>query len=378
MVLSEKVKIMRPNTTSREFFDPENGIKCVHYGDIYKNYSGKTINSSAIINRFAQDVSVEKVLHCDSVIVPDVTETVSDWGHFVYVKYDGTPYINGTHTFAITCKSTITLRYLFRYLQASDNVKRLQTLLNGSTVFQISIANFNAFELQNYHDDEQTQRYIVDLIGTIDDKVENNEVTIAKLTQLGLVYMSDYLTDFDNVEPLLNHVKFIKGFEPGSSAYIATPMVGSKPFIRGKTLESRVYDTFIFIAADNSMPLASEHDVLIALDGAAGRTACGLNGVYSSGIRKAVNCGSQNLSNGFIYFYLNSEYVQNIIIAFSQSRTTIAHAGKAVEEMELPIRPKLEVLNDKLSTLFDKTVSIYAENEKLNALKQQYLKRYFG
>jgi restriction endonuclease S subunit len=135
----------------------------VHYGDIYKNYSGKTINSSAIINRFAQNVSIKKVLRCDSVIVPDVTETISDWGHFVYVKYDGTPYINGTHTFAITCKSAITLRYLFRYLQASDNVKRLQTLLNGSTVFQISIANFNAFELQNYHDDEQVQRHIVDL-----------------------------------------------------------------------------------------------------------------------------------------------------------------------------------------------------------------------
>jgi hypothetical protein len=163
MVLSDKVKILRPNTTSREFFDPENGVKCVHYGDIYKNYSGKTINSSAIINRFAQDVSAEKVLHCDSVIVPDVTETVSDWGHFVYVKYDGTPYINGTHTFAITCESSVELQYIFRYLQSSENVKRLQTMLNGSTVFQISLTNFNAFDLQNYHGDEQAQRHIVDL-----------------------------------------------------------------------------------------------------------------------------------------------------------------------------------------------------------------------
>ena len=162
MKLQDKITIHKAITTSREFFRDNLGIKCVHYGDIYKNYSGKTILSSNIINSFVNEVLPEKILYCDSIIVPDVTETVSDWGHFTYIKYDGTPYINGTHAIALTSSSTDELQYLFRYLSSNLNRKRLQTLLNGSTVFQIGIKDFYAFSLENYHDETSTQKHIVD------------------------------------------------------------------------------------------------------------------------------------------------------------------------------------------------------------------------
>ena len=160
MKLQEKILFHKPITTSREFFKDGVGIKCVHYGDIYKNYSGKTIPSSCIINTFANAVASEKILCCDSIIVPDVTETVSDWGHFTYIKYDGTPYINGTHAVALTCQSEDELKYIFRYLSANYNRKRLQTLLNGSTVFQISIKDFGRFGLEKYHESTADQPQI--------------------------------------------------------------------------------------------------------------------------------------------------------------------------------------------------------------------------
>lgn len=167
MKLQDKITIHKAITTSREFFRDNLGIKCVHYGDIYKNYSGKTILSSNIINSFVNEVLPEKILYCDSIIVPDVTETVSDWGHFTYIKYDGTPYINGTHAIALTSSSTDELQYLFRYLSSNLNRKRLQTLLNGSTVFQIGIKDFYAFSLENYHDETSTQKHIVDTVRCI-------------------------------------------------------------------------------------------------------------------------------------------------------------------------------------------------------------------
>ena len=162
MKLKEKVFFHKPITTSREFFQSNQGIKCVHYGDVYKNYSGKTIRSSTIINSFSNEVSKEKILYCDSIIVPDVTETISDWGHFTYIKFDGAPYINGTHTIALTSNSALELQYLFRYLSSDLNRRRLQTLLNGSTVFQISIKNFSDFYLESYQTEIQEQRHIVD------------------------------------------------------------------------------------------------------------------------------------------------------------------------------------------------------------------------
>ena len=163
MKLNKKVSFHKAITTSREFFKEGTGIKCVHYGDIYKNYSGKKVCSSNIINSFANPVAAEKILYCDSIIVPDVTETVSDWGHFTYIEYDGTPYINGTHAIAITCNSNDELKYIFRYLSSNLNRKRLQSYLNGSTVFQINVKDFGLFSLENYHDNPVDQQHIVDI-----------------------------------------------------------------------------------------------------------------------------------------------------------------------------------------------------------------------
>lgn len=163
MKLKEKIIFHKAITTSREFFKDGTGIKCVHYGDIYKNYSGKKVSSSNIINNFVNPVAAEKILYCDSIIVPDVTETVSDWGHFTYIEYDGTPYINGTHAVALTCNSKDELKYIFRYLSSNLNRKRLQAYLNGSTVFQINIKDFGLFSLENYHDNPNDQQHIVDI-----------------------------------------------------------------------------------------------------------------------------------------------------------------------------------------------------------------------
>jgi restriction endonuclease S subunit len=227
------------------------------------------------------------------------------------------------------------------------------------------------FNLPDLH----TQQHIVDLIGTLDDKIENNQEIIKKIEQLALIKISNYLVNFKNAEPMKRHIKLIKGVEPGGKAYLETQIAGSLPFIRGKTLENRSYDTFV-VMLDN-YPTAKQQDILIALDGATGRTTCGLRGVYSSGIRKAINISKFNLSNGFIYWYLKSEYVQNIIAQHSVGRTTIAHAGMSINDMQLPINSNLKELNEELGLLYKKVLILIAENEELFSLKQQYLKKFF-
>lgn len=162
MLLKDLFKIQKATTTSREFFKNSIGIKCVHYGDIYKNYSFKFINSSKIINSFSKNVKEQMILNEDSIIIPDVTETISDYGHSTYVKFDGTPYINGTHALAITSTGG-NLKYLFYYLQNSSNIKKIQSLLLGSTVFGISIKDFENLKLENFADYD-TQQHIVDII----------------------------------------------------------------------------------------------------------------------------------------------------------------------------------------------------------------------
>ena len=181
MKIKDLFNVHKALTTSREFFNNDNGIMCVHYGDIYKNYSFKTINSSNIINKFSLPVDQEKLICTDSLIMPDVTETITDFGHITYIRYNDYPYINGTHTFALTAKGNDKnkLKYIYYYLQSPKNRKLIQSYLLGSTVFQLSKKDLENFELIDLHNEDE-QRHIVDIIGSIDDKIENNNKIITK------------------------------------------------------------------------------------------------------------------------------------------------------------------------------------------------------
>lgn len=161
MKLSEVIYLYRPNTTSRIDLSTF-GTKCVHYGDIYKMYSNKTIPSSQILYSFTKKVKQVKIIKSDSIIFPDVTESISDFGHYVYIEYDGKDFVNGTHTFAITSQN-INLRYLFYYLQSNSTKARFKQLLKGDTVFQLSFNDVLNLDISNIHP-MVFQQHIVDII----------------------------------------------------------------------------------------------------------------------------------------------------------------------------------------------------------------------
>ena len=157
MRLDSVVKIYSPCTTSRSFMTDTDGLKCVHYGDIYRNYSDREIDSSNILNSISLEYAEHKIIKQNAIIVADVSETLDDWGHVTFIKYNGTPFINGTHTFAIVCDCAITLRYLFYYLRDETNKKRLRQFLTGVTVFQMSIKSLNKYNI-DFHKAAMTNK----------------------------------------------------------------------------------------------------------------------------------------------------------------------------------------------------------------------------
>ncbi|MDR0490705.1 MAG: restriction endonuclease subunit S, partial [Oscillospiraceae bacterium] len=179
MRLDDVVKIYSPNTTSRSFMADTDGLKCIHYGDIYKNYSDREIDSSNIQNSISLEFPEHKVIKRNAIIVADVSETLDDWGHVTFIKYDGTPFINGTHTLAIVCDCATTLRYLFYYFRDETTRKRLRQFLTGVTVFQMSIKSLNKYKIDQ--PPLPTQTRIAEILSAYDDAIENNNRRIVLL-----------------------------------------------------------------------------------------------------------------------------------------------------------------------------------------------------
>ncbi|MCL2129604.1 MAG: restriction endonuclease subunit S [Treponema sp.] len=179
MRLDNVVRIYSPNTTSRSYMTGMDGIKCVHYGDIYKNYTDKELKSSDILNSISIDYPEQKIIKQNAIIIADVSETIDDWGHVTFINFDGTPYINGTHTIAIVSDCETTLRYLFFLLRNDTNIKMLRQFLTGVTVFQMSIKSLSSFKLELPPIPTQTR--IADILSVYDDVIENNNRRIALL-----------------------------------------------------------------------------------------------------------------------------------------------------------------------------------------------------
>ena len=209
---------------------------------------------------------------------------------------------------------------------------------------------------------------MVDILGTLDEKIEKLDNITLKIQEYGNKLFS--LIPLNKLEKLTDVVTFTKGKEIGSFNYLDKQIDGSVPYIRVGDLIGRNVATFTTI---KDVPLCTEEDILIAFDGAPGRNNYGLKGAISSGVQK-VDC--EQTIRGFVYFYLNSELCQNTIKEYTTA-TTIAHAGKAIKELQIPVVDDIEVY-DKFNNLFTSLVALSKEKDVLQELKQLYLKKFFG
>ena len=371
MRIKDLFEINKGITTSREFFDDNKGIPCVHYGDIYRFYNEKTILSSNILNKFTLNLDKLKPINQDSIIMPDVTETITDFGHLTYIKYDKTQYINGTHTLVILNNRNNNLKYLFYYLQSSKIKKQLQTLLLGSTVFQISKKDLENFELQSIHS-ENEQRHIVDIIGSLDDKIENNNKLYKKMDEYILLEYKK-IQDKSIKDIFKDNFNILNGYAFKSKDYIE---FGTYKVITIKNIKSDGFTTiscdFIDFNDDYKKVKLNVGDILLTMTGDVGRV----------GIVDQENCllnqrvlKVTGISPAYTYAFLKSNYYNISMIS----------KGSVQQNLSVNDLYNISVYNSKqqiiefkkYDSLFAKMIALKKENIKLQQLKLNYLAKFF-
>lgn len=216
------------------------------------------------------------------------------------------------------------------------------------------------------HNHEE-QQHIVNTIGSVDDLIENYNKKIEKLMNLGLIKINLLNSKKDKID-LLSITKFEKGNELGSSNYFDYYKDNFINYIRVGDLLS-LSNTYVDKNICNKF--VKEEDILIAMDGAPGRNAIGLNGSYSSGLYKMI-CNKDK--KGLVYFELNSDLNQNIIKNMSQG-TTILHASKSI-----PFLKAIEIdekENEYFNNIFNEIVILKKKVSLLKNIKDRLLIKYF-
>ncbi len=239
--------------------------------------------------------------------------------------------------------------------------------------------------------DVDTQRSIIDIVYAYDELVDTNNRRMQLLEESARLLFREWFVYFkfpghekvkiiDGVpdewkrEKIDKLVTFKRGVEPGSDNYLESYESGSYPFYRVSDLISR--NPSIFVDEQYAKKaFIKKSDLVISLDGSVGIVSIGLEGCYSTGIRKLV-IKDKKVNWVYLYFLMKSHYLQGIVNAYAKG-TTIQHAGEAVKHMEpiLPPQNIMDLFNEIANPMLSEILVLFEENQKLAQARDLLLPR---
>ena len=239
--------------------------------------------------------------------------------------------------------------YAYYWFSSKLINKYIKQLNTGSTIPLINLTILKGLPIPLPSKDLQDK--IANIIINIDKKIETNERINKNLDNLLMSIFNSWFINFEvydksngmkfdetfgdvprlwSVEMLEDYVDFVTGVEPGSKNYHEKPEINDIPFIRVGDLGSRINTVFIDKLLSKNKILSPD-DITLSLDATVGIVKMGLNGAYSTGMRKLL-IKNDDINKPFLYCLVKSKRIQRIIETFATG-TTILHAGKSIKHM---------------------------------------------
>ena len=283
-------------------------------------------------------------------------------------------------------KEKVDITYLYYKLKKEPLKKNLNT---GAAQAQITIG-----VLENYKvtiPELAIQKRISSNIASYDNLIDTNRRRIELLEEASRLLFREWFVYFrfpghekvkivDGVpggwkkEKINRLVTFKRGVEPGSNNYLETYESGSFPFFRVSDLVTRNPSIFVDEQYAKSA-LLKKNDIVISLDGSVGIVSMGLEGCYSTGIRKLI-IKDKKINRSYLYFLMKSHYIQGVINAYAKG-TTIQHAGEAIKHLNpiLPPQNLMDLFDGTANPALNEILILLDQNQKLAQARDLLLPR---
>lgn len=278
------------------------------------------------------------------------------------------------------------VKYFFDFIKVE-----LKSISEGTARENLSLEKLlsKKREVPNFN----TQTRIASILSNYDDLIENNLKRIKLLEETAQNIYKEWFvhfrfpnyehTEFDTESGLpfgwrkrkvTDFFDFIKGIEVGSANYESVSNIETLPFLRVGDISKR--DGGIYVKKSLVKDkIVEKNDILISFDGSIGSVGYGLEGSYSSGLRK-ITSKTEIFGTGFMYCLVKSDTIQNTINAHAKG-TTILHAGTSIIHLEFLLATDNVILsfNQITNPIFEQMVSLNYQNQKLKEARDILLPR---
>lgn len=216
----------------------------------------------------------------------------------------------------------------------------------------------------------EEQRKIVAEYQAVERRIENNRRLIATLEDAAqTIYRKMFVDNIDSNDlpkgwrmgKFGDIVELSQGIQVEVEDQFPHALAGFNRFIRIIDYTPETNEPPRFVNITDKRYYCSEYEVSIIRYGDAGKVCRRLSGIIANNLFKISPVG--NITNNFIYYFLNDSNIQRIIRSSAASSTMPAITHKTIKELDCYILPK-DVL-----ILFDKYVNPI-ESEILNRMHE--------